>query len=67
MEDSSFESFGDFGDFQTAEEGELTPTAGSWTFASDSSSISDFSEGATEENITDHQHTSSEDAKLAPK
>ncbi|KAF8077592.1 SIT4 phosphatase-associated protein-domain-containing protein [Lyophyllum atratum] len=40
--DESFdsESFGDFGDFQSAStegEGELTPTTGSWTFASDSS------------------------------
>ena len=36
-EDSSFESFGDFGDFQAAEEhdGELTPTSGSWTFANE--------------------------------
>jgi len=34
-EDSSFESFGDFGDFQTAEDGELTPTSGSWTFANE--------------------------------
>ncbi len=35
-EDSSFESFGDFGDFHGAEEGELTPTiSGSWTFASE--------------------------------
>ena len=35
-EDSSFDSFGDFGDFQTAEDhdgGSLTPTSGSWTFA----------------------------------
>ncbi|KAF8801647.1 SAPS-domain-containing protein [Phlegmacium glaucopus] len=34
-EDSSFENFGDFGDFQTAEDGELTPTSGSWTFANE--------------------------------
>ncbi|KAF9532767.1 SIT4 phosphatase-associated protein-domain-containing protein [Crepidotus variabilis] len=37
-EDSSFESFGDFGDFQSADDGsgELTPTtSGSWTFASE--------------------------------
>lgn len=38
MEDSSFDSnFGDFGDFQSAEDGELTPTTGSWSFTSDSS------------------------------
>ena len=34
-EDSSFDSFGDFGDFQAAEDGELTPTSGSWTFANE--------------------------------
>jgi hypothetical protein len=51
-EDSSFDSFGDFGDFQTAEDhdgGSLTPTSGSWTFANevggsvDSISISNIS------------------------
>jgi len=44
--DESFdsESFGDFGDFQSANtegDGELTPTTGSWTFASDSSTDED--------------------------
>ncbi|KAG5644039.1 hypothetical protein DXG03_009191 [Asterophora parasitica] len=45
--DESFdsESFGDFGDFQSAsfdgDSGELTPTTGSWTFASDSSTDDD--------------------------
>jgi len=34
-EDSSFESFGDFGDFQSAEGGTLTPTSGSWTFTNE--------------------------------
>ena len=36
-EDSSFDSFGDFGNFQTAEDhdGSLTPTSGSWTFANE--------------------------------
>ncbi|KAF9053141.1 SIT4 phosphatase-associated protein-domain-containing protein [Panaeolus papilionaceus] len=34
-DDGSFESFGDFGDFQSAEDGDSTPpTSGSWTFAS---------------------------------
>ncbi|PPQ76470.1 hypothetical protein CVT26_012907, partial [Gymnopilus dilepis] len=34
-EDSSFESFGDFGDFHSAEDGDLTPTtSGSWTLTS---------------------------------
>ncbi|KAG6833098.1 hypothetical protein H0H87_011509 [Tephrocybe sp. NHM501043] len=41
FDDSFDDSFGDFGDFQSAEsmsgdgEGSLTPTTGSWTFASD--------------------------------
>lgn len=40
-EDSSFDSFGDFGDFQTAEDhdGTLTPTSGSWTFANEGGSV----------------------------
>ncbi|KAF7337855.1 Extragenic suppressor of kinetochore protein 1 [Mycena venus] len=40
MEDTAFDSFADFGEFSAAsppQDGELTPTAGSWTFASDSS------------------------------
>ena len=38
MEDSSFEGgFEDFGDFQSGGGGELTPTTGSWMFASGSS------------------------------
>lgn len=36
VDETSFDSFGDFGDFQTAD-GELTPTGGSWSFASDTS------------------------------
>jgi len=32
-DEASFEGFGDFGDFQAAD-GELTPTGGSWSFAS---------------------------------
>lgn len=32
-DDASFDGFGDFGDFQGAD-GELTPTGGSWSFAS---------------------------------
>lgn len=32
-DDASFEGFGDFGEFQAAD-GELTPTGGSWSFAS---------------------------------
>ncbi|KDQ61229.1 hypothetical protein JAAARDRAFT_173829 [Jaapia argillacea MUCL 33604] len=39
---SSFEDFGDFGDFQGGSgDGELTPTAGSWSFTSGSSAASD--------------------------
>ncbi|KAF8912191.1 SIT4 phosphatase-associated protein-domain-containing protein [Gymnopilus junonius] len=33
-EDSSFESFGDFGEFHNADDGESTPTTGSWTLTS---------------------------------
>ncbi|KAL1742167.1 SIT4 phosphatase-associated protein-domain-containing protein [Schizophyllum fasciatum] len=63
---SSFDDdFGDFGDFQSAsadepEDGELTPTTGSWTFASGSTSSAQSDEegrdsdggGATEEKRT---------------
>ncbi|KAJ7264879.1 SIT4 phosphatase-associated protein-domain-containing protein [Mycena haematopus] len=37
MEDTAFDSFADFGEFSPPRDGELTPTAGSWTFTSDSS------------------------------
>jgi hypothetical protein len=37
MEGSSFDdNFGDFGDFHAAQDGELTPTADSWSFTSGS-------------------------------
>jgi hypothetical protein len=36
MEDNSFDSFGDFGEFQAARDGELTPTADSWSLTSGS-------------------------------
>ncbi|KAI8989835.1 SAPS-domain-containing protein [Trametes punicea] len=56
IEDSSFESFGDFGDFQSAgsgsfeAEGTLTPTgADSWSFASASSG------GSFEDNFADRR------------
>ena len=53
MNDSSFDSFGDFGDFQTAgsdfsgaDGGSLTPTGiDSWSFTS-ASSAGSFDEGA---------------------
>ncbi|KAF8867842.1 SIT4 phosphatase-associated protein-domain-containing protein [Mucidula mucida] len=46
MAESSFESFGDFGEFQGAADGELTPTAGSWTFASDGSDTPSSGDGS---------------------
>ncbi|RDB22233.1 Extragenic suppressor of kinetochore protein 1 [Hypsizygus marmoreus] len=50
IEDTSFDSnFGDFGDFQSAGDGELTPTTGSWTFASDSSTSDGSDSGISEE------------------
>jgi len=45
-DESAFDSFGDFGEFQSAEEGELTPTAGSWTLTSGSSASDEWSEGS---------------------
>lgn len=42
-DDTSFDQFGDFGDFQAAD-GDLTPTGGSWTFASDTSVSSESDE-----------------------
>jgi serine/threonine-protein phosphatase 6 regulatory subunit 3 len=55
-EDSSFDSFGEFGDFQTAEDhdhdhdhdGSLTPTSGSWTFANEvGGSVDSISSGSS--------------------
>ncbi|KAI0053980.1 SAPS-domain-containing protein [Auriscalpium vulgare] len=40
IQDASFDSFGDFGEFHSAGDGETTPTAGSWTLTSGSSSRS---------------------------
>ncbi|KAF7364013.1 hypothetical protein MSAN_01060000 [Mycena sanguinolenta] len=37
MEDTAFDSFADFGEFSPPQDGELTPTAGSWTFTGGSS------------------------------
>lgn len=42
-DDTSFDQFGDFGDFQAADS-DLTPTGGSWTFASDTSVSSESDE-----------------------
>jgi len=44
-EDISFDSFGDFGEFQESRTGEMTPT-GSWTFASRASFDSDGDGGS---------------------
>ncbi|KAI0273537.1 SIT4 phosphatase-associated protein-domain-containing protein [Gloeopeniophorella convolvens] len=51
IQEASFDSFGDFGEFHSAGDGETTPTAGSWTFASGSShsSSSDTGEGSGDE------------------
>lgn len=59
-DDAAFDSFGDFGDFQGAEDGELTPTAGSWTFTSGSSASDEWSEGSGH---TDDQGKSPNDEK----
>ncbi|KAG7093017.1 hypothetical protein E1B28_009314 [Marasmius oreades] len=66
IDESSFESFGEFGDFQGAEaderqDGELTPTGGSWMFASDSS-ISG-SEGSSSEGAPSGSASSEADVK----
>ena len=55
IQEVSFDSFGDFGDFQSAGDGETTPTAGSWTFASGSShsSPSDDGDGSGDEKDVD--------------
>lgn len=53
-EDASYENFGDFGDFQGGE-GDLTPTAGSWSFASDTSISSTSSE---EPEVIEADHSS---------
>jgi serine/threonine-protein phosphatase 6 regulatory subunit 3 len=45
-DDPTFDAFGDFGDFQSAQDGELTPTAGSWTFTSASNASDEWSEGS---------------------
>lgn len=59
IQEVSFDSFGDFGDFQSAGEGETTPTAGSWTFASGSShsSPSDEGDGSGDEKDADARPT----------
>ncbi|KAI0005944.1 SIT4 phosphatase-associated protein-domain-containing protein [Russula compacta] len=55
----SFDSFGDFGDFQSGGDGEATPTAGSWTLTSGSghSSPSDTGDGSSDEKDIDAKST----------
>jgi serine/threonine-protein phosphatase 6 regulatory subunit 3 len=54
-EEVSFDSFGDFGDFHSAGDGETTPTAESWTFTSGSghSSPSDTGDVSGDEKDSD--------------
>jgi len=58
-DEAGFEGFGEFGDFQGAD-GEMTPTAGSWSFASDASisSGSDDVEVIEAERIKDESSSS---------
>ncbi|KAJ6531096.1 hypothetical protein B0H19DRAFT_470026 [Mycena capillaripes] len=52
MEDTAFDSFADFGEFSSPpQDGELTPTAGSWTFTSDSSPSPSDDAGSTSEHL----------------
>ena len=51
-EESSFESFGDFGDFQSPGDGELSPTtSGSWTFASEIETVTAELEKAKQDEL----------------
>ena len=58
-EEVSFDSFGDFGDFHSAGDGETTPTAESWTFTSGSghSSPSDSGDVSGDEKDSDVKST----------
>jgi serine/threonine-protein phosphatase 6 regulatory subunit 3 len=58
-EDSTFDTFGDFGEFQTARDGELTPTAGSWTFTSGLSASDEWSEGSGHTEARDNDESGS--------
>ena len=67
MDDGSFDTFGDFGDFQTAQDGELTPTTGSWSFTSGGSTASDDAGSEDSGGLADdpfRPHTSSSAPEL---
>lgn len=73
MDDSTFESFGDFGDFQSGDQdspspqdGELTPTAGSWTFASDASISDDTGSDGSGSRAASAEPASPEEEKRMP-
>ncbi|KAI9510264.1 SIT4 phosphatase-associated protein-domain-containing protein [Russula earlei] len=61
----SFDSFADFGEFQSAGDGETTPTAGSWTLTSGSghSSPSDPGDGSGSSDEKDTEAKSVEERK----
>ncbi|KAJ7633140.1 SIT4 phosphatase-associated protein-domain-containing protein [Roridomyces roridus] len=66
MEDTAFDSFADFGEFSTSppRDGELTPTAGSWTFTSGSSPSA--SDDAGSEHSASWEPQSPEEEKRMP-
>ena len=51
-DETSYDDFGDFGEFQTGD-GETTPTGGSWSFASDISTSS----GSDDTEVVDMTHS----------
>lgn len=53
VDDGSFETFGDFGDFHSGD-GDLTPTGDSWTFASDTSLSSGSDDAEVDDAERDH-------------
>lgn len=60
-DDTSFDQFGDFGDFQAAD-GDLTPTGGSWTFASDNSVSSESDDTEVIQIDAERVHLDSDDS-----
>ncbi|KAJ6501910.1 SIT4 phosphatase-associated protein-domain-containing protein [Mycena sanguinolenta] len=63
MEDTAFDSFADFGEFSPPQDGELTPTAGSWTFTGGSSPSPSDDAGS----LTEHLESQSpEEEKRMP-
>lgn len=61
-DDTSFDNFGDFGEFQTGD-GEMTPTGGSWSFASDTS----ISSGSDDVEVIDVTNSPQEHRTEPPK